>query len=301
MPKNTYFPANQHRYKNIRTLQLDQLPAVYNEIITNVVLPAWSMLKAFANSTFTISLAGVFAGAMTAQKIAERSKIRNEITKELRDTNVGATLAIVIANLAMAIKRQYVLDLKTSYDKNLEDYDKFMSKKGPPITPTMNLCLLQEISPPIIKLEDIVFNHIAINTRAIAATTALTDAINNLNNAIAQRNQLIANFKLSIFPKGASINHMYFGIPFGEGNTNQEYGATVESIFLYTNDAIYFSTILVDDLSAHGKTLLKNNKKILRGSPLKIVGANFDQARQDGLIPTAEDYPAWNRGYESSN
>lgn len=279
---------------------MDQLSAAFNEILINVITPAWNMTKAFANSTFTISLAGVFAGAMTAQKIAERSKLRNEITKELRNTNVGTTLAIIIANLAMAIKKQYVLDLKTSYDKNLEDYANFKSKKAPFITPTMNLCQLQEISPPINKLEDIAFNHIAINTRAIAATTALTDAINNLNNAIVQRNQLIANFKLNIFPKGASISHMYFGIPFGEGNTNQEYGATIESIFLYTNDAIYFSTILVDDLSAHGKTLLKNNKKILRGSPLEVVGANFDQARKDGLIPTDKDYPTWNSGYESS-
>src|SRR5690349_16473622 len=80
----------------------------------------WESLKAFANSAFTTSLvgalAGAFAGARAAQVIAERSKLRDEISKQIRDTNAAMVVSFTIANSVLALKKQHVAELKTSYD-----------------------------------------------------------------------------------------------------------------------------------------------------------------------------------------
>ncbi|AXI60305.1 hypothetical protein DLD99_07430 [Pseudomonas kribbensis] len=266
--------------------------------------PMWENIKGFANSSFTTSLAGAFAGAVAAQRIAEKGKFREELVKEFHNTNAVLSLAAAAATLALALKKQHVKALKDSYDDDLKRFkehkEKILGHQTPPNTPfemRPNLLYLDGISPPIATIQDIVLSRLSSVGRTISAVTALADSVKNLNSALSRRNELLNAFKSKQFPEGASFEHMYLGLPYGTRQTNQEYGGSVEAIHLYTNDIIFFSIKLCEDLRDHGEILKKRYKSRLRGIPPRISTVDFDTPRKDGLVPKDEDYEAWLSGF----
>jgi len=279
------------------------LASVYAEL-SPLLPPLWENIKGFANSSFTTSLAGAFAGAIAAQRIAEKGKFREELAKEFQHTNAVISLATATACLALALKKQHVKALKNSYDDDLTNFevhkDKVLRREVAANTPfemTPNLLYLQEISPPTATIQDIVLSKLSTVGRTISAVTALTDAVRNLNGALSRRNDLLTSFKNKQFPNGADFHHMYLGLPYGETQKNEEYGGCIQAIFLYTNDIIFFSIKLCEDLQAHGETLKKRYKSRLRGSPPRISTVDFEKPRQDGLVPQDDEYVDWLSGF----
>lgn len=284
---------------------MSDIASVYAEL-SPLVSPLWENIKGLANSSFTTSLAGAFAGAIAAQRIAEKSKFREELVKEFQHTNAVISLATATACLALALKKQHVKALKNSYDdeqKNFEAHkEKVLGRQIAANTPfkiSPNLLYLQEISPPIATIQDIVLSRLSTVGRTISAVTALADSVGNLNGALSKRNELLNIFKNKQFPEGATFHHMYLGLPYGETHTNQEYGGSVEAISLYTDDIIFFSIKLCEDLRNHGEVLKKRYRSRLRGSPPRISAVDFEKPRQDGLVPKDEDYEAWLSGFVS--
>ncbi|WP_339434386.1 hypothetical protein [Pseudomonas orientalis] len=88
----------------------------------------WENIKGFANSSFTTSLAGAFAGAIAAQRIAEKGKFRDELAKEFQATNAVISLAIGMAAQAMALKKQHVRALKSDYLNDLKNFEAHKEK-----------------------------------------------------------------------------------------------------------------------------------------------------------------------------
>ncbi|MFK9007581.1 hypothetical protein [Pseudomonas pergaminensis] len=282
---------------------MSDIASVVAELST-LVPPLWENIKGFANSSFTTSLAGAFAGAIAAQRIAEKGKFRDELVKEFQATNAVISLAAGMASQAMALKKQHVRALKSAYDNDQKNFEAHKEKIfGRQIASNTtfeikpNLLYLQEISPPIAKLQDIVLSRLSAVGRTISVVTALADSVGNLNGALSRRNELLNTFKNNQFPEGATFHHMYLGLPYGETHTNQEYGGSVEAISLYTDDIIFFSIKLCEDLRDHGETLKKRYKSRLRGSPPRISTVDFEKPRQDGLVPKDEDYVDWLSGF----
>ncbi|MGA9704827.1 hypothetical protein [Pseudomonas sp.] len=268
--------------------------------------PLWESIKGFANSSFTTSLAGAFAGAVAAQRVAEKGKFREELIKEFQHTNAVISLATGVACLALALKSQHIKALKTSYDNDQKSFEAHKERiracQIPADTPfeiSPSLLFLQEISPPIATIQDIVLGRLSTVGRAISVVTALADSVGNLNGALSKRNELLNTFKNNQFPEGATIHHMYLGLPYGETHINQEYGGSIEAISLYTDCIIFFSIKLCEDLRDHGETLRKRYRSRLRGSPPRINTFDFEQPRQDGLIPKDEEYEDWLSGFVS--
>ena len=294
-----FFTANS----SVRFSYVTDFASVYAEL-SPLMSPLWDNIKGFANSSFTTSLAGAFAGAIAAQRIAEKGKFREDLVKEFQNTNAAISLATATACLALALKKQHVKALKTSYDDDLKNFEahkeKVLGRKIAANTPfeiSPNLLYLQEVSPPTATIQDVVLSRLSTVGRTISAVTALTDAVKNLNGALSKRNELLNSFKNNQFPEGATFHHMYLGLPYRETHTNQEYGGSVEAIYLYTNDIIFFSIKLCEDLRDHGETLKKRYRSRLRGSPPRISTVDFEKPRQDGLVPKDEDYVDWLSGF----
>lgn len=284
---------------------MPDIASVYAELST-LAPPLWENIKGFANSSFTTSLAGAFAGAIAAQRISEKGKYREELVKEFHQTNAVLSLAAAAASLALALKKQHIKALSDSYDDDLKKFEEYKAKiRGgqiPPNTPFElypNLLYLEEISPPIATIQDIVLSRLSSVGRTISAVTALADAVKNLNSALSKRNELLSAFKNHQFPKGADFEHMYLGLPYAETHKNQEYGGAIKGISLYTDDMIFFSIKLCEDLRDHGEILKKRYKSRLRGIPPRITTVNFEKPRQAGLVPKDEDYKDWLSGFVS--
>ncbi len=82
---------------------MDDIASLYAEL-SPLMSPLWENIKGVANSSFTTSLAGAFAGAIAAQRIAEKGKFREELVKEFQSTNSAIALAISVTSVALALK-----------------------------------------------------------------------------------------------------------------------------------------------------------------------------------------------------
>jgi hypothetical protein len=264
----------------------------------------WGNLKGFGNSAFVTSLAGAFAGAYGAQKIALRSKIRDEVVKEIKETNSAIMLALTITNLGIALKRQHIQRMVKAYQAELKRADEHQERarngKSDPETPfilSTDLTTLQIISPPIKYLEEIVLGKLSTAGRFVAAAMALSDAVTNLNEALQKRNDLIENYKMNRIPKGTNIQQLYLGWTYDGDSHNKDYGSTMSAIDLYLGDVIFFGKILYEELQQHGQKISTKNKKHLRGAPSTVMTVDFSEANDLGLIPDAEQYKDWTSGF----
>jgi len=274
---------------------------------TAPLLPSigWSIDYGALFTTVVGALAGAGIGAWAAGYISERNKIREQLIKEIRDTNAAIVLALGVMNCGVGLKRQHVKSLKEEYDiqrKKCWDTIARMAAGHPQIDiPKIALLDLPEIAPPVAHLQEIVLSRLSVSGRALASFTALNDSVVNLNVALSRRNELINRFKRKDFPPGARKEHFCFGLRYGDGETNEEYGDSITGISLYTDDIIFFGSELCSDLCEHGDVLVERfNRKRLGGQTPEINKVELSAAREAGWIPPAEDYEAWTSGFKKT-
>ena len=208
-------------------------------------------------------------------------------------------------NLGVSLKRQHVKALVEDYLEQREKCHKIIAKmKSGGVqseVPKINFLELQELAPPVIHLQEIVLSRISTAGRALAAVTALTDAVINLNCALKRRNDLIKQFKKDDFPVGARKEHFCFGLPYGDGVTNEEYGDSIRSISSYTDDVIFFGSELCADLHEHAELVVEQfRSRRLGGKTPNVNRFDLSEAREAGLIPSAEGYESWTSGFKKA-
>lgn len=273
---------------------------------TAPLLPSvnWSVDYGSLFTTIIGALAGAGIGAWAAGYISEKNKTREQLTKEIRDTNAAIILALGVMNSGISLRKQFINTLKKDYEKQREKCWEIMKKMaaGQPQSdfPKINLLELQEIAPPVTHLQEIVFSRLSTAGRSLASATELTDAVINLNTALKRRNQLITQFKNNDFPPGARKEHFCFGLPYGDGQTNEEYGDSIKGISLYSDDIIFFGSELCADLQEHGESLVNMYRRNRLGGQTPVINQlDLSEARKAGWIPDAEDYKAWTSGFET--
>jgi hypothetical protein len=266
-------------------------------------------LGQFANSSFTTSLvgaiAGAFAGAYVAQRVAERVKLRDELTREIRHVNSALGLAFGIANSAMAMKRQHVLPLKQAYEDEVGRHEAWKASVPSPAahqSPVYSLGIefntFSTVYAPIAALQDFVYTRINVIGRPINLVITLTETLQTLATAIDHRGKLVSDFKSNNMPPGASVAAMFFGLPYGQGNVNQEYPGTIHAISLYTDCVIWFSVELADDLRSHGLAIASRYEKSFGRPAPRVSRVDFTAARTSGLIPRDHEFKDWQSGFK---
>jgi hypothetical protein len=82
----------------------------------------WPYARDFFNSVFFTaiagSFAGAFAGARAAQLIAEKTRNKEEMLREIRNTNSATMLAFGICNSLISAKKQHIKSLKDGFDQH---------------------------------------------------------------------------------------------------------------------------------------------------------------------------------------
>lgn len=267
------------------------------------LVPTPETVSAVANSAFTTSLLGALAGAAfgawAAQRIAERGKLREELLREIRNTNAATVLAFNICNSLFQLKRQYVHELKTNYEEQKKKAQEFHSQlvlgKVPENTMFQfqaDLQIFQIPSLPVSLLEEIAFQRLSVAGRALMLLPTLKQAIEGLQSSVMKRNALIENYRdLEGSQKFAAL---YFGQPYATGHLDLEYPGTIEVIHDNTDYGIFFSKLLCSDLGEHGMDLLARFKKqFKREAPPIVTTINFSMMEETGLVPDAKKFPDW--------
>lgn len=259
------------------------------------------ILGPFLNSNFITSLvgagAGAWAGAYAAQKIAARSNQRNELLNEIRATIAGFNLAVMIFNVCFGLKKQHVKKLKEAYDEKKNEYLEVSRKRAAGATDLMyelkaDFDALTPISVPVDKLQNIIIERVT-NRRAVIFSSMLSQLVQSLNEALVVRNQLSEEFRASLPHSQIQLLQFYFGIPDHHGMIDNRYGGSIEAIYRYTDDCIFFSKSVADELSMHGKSLRGRFKKRFRGDVPTVGTLKIENKEHAILLPDPKEYSSW--------
>jgi hypothetical protein len=274
------------------------MSGLLDEIIS-FVNAHWPDAKDFFNSVFFTaiagSLAGAFAGALGAQRMADKTRNRDELLKELRATNVAVMVAFGICNTLLSAKKQHIKFLKETFDRDkastMAAIKRQQAGTGGVVTFLGDFRTLPVLDLPVSILRTQIFEKLSLQGRTILLATTLAQTVGELNLCIVKRNELIEGFKTSSLPETQKLA-FYFGFPFGQ-QVNQEYSDTIEAIYKQTDDGIFFSSQLCTELSDHGDQLSASFKKRFgKGAP-RIHRPDFAKAVGANLMPNETNYADW--------
>lgn len=258
----------------------------------------------FANSSFFVALISTlfaaFAGAFGAQVIIEKAKNKEILLKEIRNTNAAIMVAFGICNSFLSLKKQHIKSLKETFDqqkKALDDFkigrrngtvDKDQAFEFQADFPTITPLLI-----PTDVLQSIVFENISLNGRPLSLATTLTQTAYSVNDSLQKRNQLIDEYRAKSPLPDNILVPIYFGLPDGNGHIDNSYPATIDAIYSQTDDCIFFSNLLSQDLVQHGEEIRKGYIKKFGKTVPTINKPDFTKAEQSGLMPDAKNYVDW--------
>jgi hypothetical protein len=268
-----------------------------------IELVSWQSVSSFLNSNFTAALAGALAGALAAQKIGDRAKQQDRLVKEIRITNATITIAFTICNSGIALKKQFVKDIFETYTAKKAELEEFQRRSAAgqpsaiPFTFQADLRTLQMPAVPIDMLRTQVYESISATGRPLALVAALVGAVASLADTIHKRNSLIERFQREGTTNRDQVTAFYFGLPYGSGHVSTEFCDLVEALHSLTDDVIFFSELLVKDLTAHGNCLLDQYKSISNVKKEKIFSVDFTDPFKQGLMPDEANYNDWLKGF----
>lgn len=252
----------------------------------------WQLL----NSNFLTALAGAFAGAYGAQWIIKRIERKRRHLEEIRSTNAAIMVAFGITNTFCALKDQHVKGLKDGFDRQRTALEAHQLQKNqgsiPPQQPfefEANFQTLLPIHVPIEVLHKLLFEKISVAGRPLTLVATLSQSIDVLNNSHERRNEIIAKCQANSPLHPDVLASIYFGLPDRNGHIDRSYPDSVDAISNQTDDCIFFSKLLGEDLFEHGQQLAKSFGK--HSPPIQKV--DFTKAEQNGLIPDTKLYVDW--------
>jgi hypothetical protein len=258
----------------------------------------WESIREFGNSTFFTSLvgalAGAWAGGRVAQILATKAKDKEELTKDIRNSNAAATMASSLCDDLSGLMGQHVKELKKAYDADRIRFEAVLAAPAPTGGPQVFTANLQFLNTPSLNtevLQSLIYSQVS-NNYAIKAFSALDQAIANVKSSNAQRNALIAEYR-DIPDQQAALRFLYFGQPHPAAGTDDRYRGTLSSIYNSLQDGIYLSMHLSLLLCEHSSKLGKRFKK-KHGRPVpKAQQVDFTRLADRGLLPDRKNYPDW--------
>jgi hypothetical protein len=252
------------------------------------------------NSQFMSSvlgaLAGAAVGALTAQKIALKSKDKEALENQIRAINITISCSFLICNSALAMKKQHIDSLYKVFQSDREKYEKCL--KNPPQGQVVNfqtdLKTLHMPNLPIGVLEDTVYNKITIKGRPLALVPTLSNSVSALKSSLDYRSELIGNFKI-MFPSISQKEGLdyYFGFPLPDGSVHQEYSDIVDAVYHYLDDVIFYSGKLCEDFNSHGSELRDIYVRRYGKKIENITKFDFGTPEAVAIWPDEQRYESW--------
>lgn len=254
-------------------------------------------------SNFSIALvsgfAGGYAGAAAAQHVIEKTKRREELTKEIRNTNAATMVAFSICNACLALKKQHVKPLYEQFQKDKRALEQHLEQRASgqvqgnaPYNFIADFNTFAAIEVPLESLKELIFHRISAYGRAVALVSVIEQSLVGTKNAILKREQFIQRVQIGAIA-AADLLRYYFGHPLANGDTNREYPDLVEAIHSYLDDCAFFTALLCSDLVQHAKTVRQQFiEKVSKDAP-SVHEPDFRGPRAQSLIPPDENYRDW--------
>lgn len=133
----------------------------------------WSGLNSSFGTALLAAAGGAFAGALGAQRIAEGSRRREDLLKELRNTNAATVLAATTCNTALAVKKQHVQSWYEKFRRERAALEVFLEQRktgqiqaNTPFDFQADLTIFGAPEVPVETLKHLIFHEISAHGRA---------------------------------------------------------------------------------------------------------------------------------------
>lgn len=257
---------------------------------------AYKLINSQFMSSVIGALAGAFAGAYVAHNVASNAKKREILETQMRSTNVAISSAFLTCNSLLALKKQHV---KSLYENHIFQKEKFEAAlKNPPANGQIHFEMdLKTLRMPFVPFDDVsrrVQEQIDVRGRPLALASTIHNSLASLRDSLEYRNTLIELFKKDF--KGAPEEiklKIYLGVRLPDGNIHQEYADILQAISQYTDDVIFFSSLLCSDLVAHGDNIRTYYIKRFGKHLEKTASPDFKTEKAENLMPDAKGYEDW--------
>jgi hypothetical protein len=233
------------------------------------------------------ALAGAFAGAIGAQRIAERSKAREELLKEVRNTNAAATLAYSITEAFIGVKKDNLTPLLSHFAEGRASFIEFLQNRRPEDVFPLDRYMptLQPVLTSIEYLRQIVFDRVTASSKVLAIIDLLWRSIAAYNDYCLQRNKLIEEFKAN--PPDPFV---YFGLENG-GFSDERHPSILGAMLTFTDNSIQASKRLAEELVSHANELKTTMRRRQRARIPTIQHGDYSSVSE--LMPDPAQFAAW--------
>ncbi len=264
------------------------------EKLISLYPPRQSLIETIIG-TFIAAAAGTYG----AQVVIEKTKNKEMLIEEIRNTNAAIMLAFDACNTFLSLKKQHVKSLEETYAAQLNTIGN-LPAPPPGYQTLIDLQLdFRSLMPMVIPadlLQKTVYEKISLSGRPLSLIIALIRAKETLNHCIENRNKFITDFKSN--PAQNEEGHadrmaLYLGIPNREGHVDTSYSDALKGIVNSTDDCIQFSKWLCEDLSQHGLSI---SKRFGKDAP-KVHKPDFSLAANNGLMPDIASYKDWETAF----
>lgn len=274
-----------------------------NEAAAVMDHPLLTLLGQVLGSTFMVSavgaLAGAAAGALGAQRVIERSKRKDDLLKEIRNTNAAIMVAFTIANTALGLKGQLVKPMQEKFKADLEAFERYLWERKVGLrqgnAPYALLADFKNFLPPAVpidSLKKLVYEGTSSAGKPVGIVALVDTAAVGLSHSLGERRRVIADLQANAF-EGEELARRYFGHESSRGQTHREYADLVDVISGYTDDLIYFSAKLADALNIHGNAVRSVYVEKFGNDVPKISSLDFSKVKATGLFPPDSNYTSW--------
>jgi hypothetical protein len=248
--------------------------------------------------TFFTAAFGAFAGAFAAS----RAHNKRTIVAELNALNAAHELSVAMANIILALKRQNVVPLKENFEQIKAAYanHETMVKSGAQFGPfhfTADLRFLTLPATPQVALEKMIFEKTLARGRALAALVTLVGAIDTLDSAIKERNEMVENRRTTANWNDKERLEFFLGLRSATGIIDERFPTNIAAIVTQTDDCIFYAKTLATDLARYANNLRWKASWFYLLRVPKIHEANWSYPEKMGLMPNDDDFGNWLRGF----
>lgn len=249
---------------------------------------------------FGTLVAGAF-GAFAGAYATSRRETKAAIVAQLNSVSAARALCFSICNRYLALKRQHVRPTWDQYclgrQRLLDAQQAFRAGDRLRVLEYQaDLRTIQHVWVPTQTLERQVFEKTSIRGRGLAAAVDLIGAIDSLAKALDARDNLIEEIRSKSPVPRHELAATYFGLAV-DGVTDDRFRSNMEGIYRITDDCIFFSQILADDLFEYGQRLRRRYAWRYRLGVPKLKPEDWGFARNEGLLPDHQEYANWLRGF----
>ena len=265
-------------------------------------------LPEYLNSPFIASLLsalfGALFGALAAQKIATRYHEKEYYQAQINATNLSIMNAYSIANSALSMKHQHLeriyknlISHQLLHEKHIKNVREGKASSAEQLELTLDFQIILMRKFPTERIEKIVFENIPASSRILASINTISGLVNDLSTCLERRTSIIDRFKRATEAERKQVHYYYLGLENENGNIDTEYPDCIRGAHQYTNDIIFFSKLLCEDLEKYGHSIMHKYEKKFGSTEQKILSTDFKIAEEKDLLPNKDDYADWLQGF----